>query len=214
MRTFTIDPAEDFAEEGRKASKNYERWPNYVRWRGPWTEIMDRGQWYVSETHHRDSDSLTRSNAEVILHNMKPYLGDWEDDPEPQCVPDGSTCSLVGWRDGLAIRIFEADGVTTTPAWRMWCTMAKEIEDYPALDEDHWSELEYNEAWHWFEECVERMWRKVDDDGHQPDPSDVRDWLDENEPREMTEFGTEYGGPSDEAILRALEALAEGRKTA
>jgi hypothetical protein len=115
--------------------------PTYLR---RWS----RGECYVGETfedyfvvagQHRDSDVLTRSNFRVALERLGGEsetvrvirLGHW----------------AVGWTEGLLIH--ESDEA----ALRVGDEIAAELEDYPILDEENYSELEWDEAGQWWDNC-------------------------------------------------------------
>jgi len=92
-------------------------------------------QWpdyFVFLSQNRDSDRLTRSNFTCGLEALG---GESE---TVHVVREGHWA--VGWVEWIAIH--ESD----TEALKLADSMARKIDGYPVLNEDHWSELEWNEA--------------------------------------------------------------------
>jgi hypothetical protein len=109
----------------------------------------DYSEFYCVLGQHRDSDVLTRSNyirAKEMLEAVVKKLGDaaWKDD---ECLLQESSAShwAVGWVEGLLVHkdapeelLREADEIVAA------------LQDYPVLDESHFSDMEYEEmcaAW-------------------------------------------------------------------
>jgi hypothetical protein len=93
---------------------------------------LDRSQYYVVYGQHRDSDTLTQSNFQSMLR----VLGGESD----TVLVLRDSHFAVGWIE--TIYIHESDSHA--------CQLADEalgrLEDYPVLDEDDWSTLEYETA--------------------------------------------------------------------
>jgi hypothetical protein len=109
---------------------------------------------------HRDSDCLTRSNwiiscqriakvagVEALPDLADLYEGGWPSGRRlnPEEMPAAYTFSashcLVGWVEYMLVRN-DAPEVVIAEAQ----AIADEISNYPALNEDHWSEMEWEEA--------------------------------------------------------------------
>jgi len=88
--------------------------------------------YYVFLSQHRDSDSLTRSN---FISAMK-RLGD--ESETVQIVHERHWA--VGWVEWIAIHESDLSAIAKAQE------MLDKIESYPVLDEDHWSNLEFDEA--------------------------------------------------------------------
>jgi hypothetical protein len=88
--------------------------------------------YFVSVGQHRDSDSLSRSNFECTLRELG---GESE---TVQVVREGHWA--VGWIEWIAIH--ESD----CTALRIADDISAALTDYPVLNEDHWSELQWDEA--------------------------------------------------------------------
>lgn len=89
-------------------------------------------EYYVFLSQHRDSDSLTRSN---FICGLKAIGGESE---TVQVVRESHWA--VGWVEWIAIHQDDEQALREADA------IAEKLEDYPVVNEDHWSELEWNEA--------------------------------------------------------------------
>lgn len=107
--------------------KRYERPPHFADFAD-----FDRRKYFVCGGQHRDSDTITRSNHRSILRKLG---GESE---TVRVVRDSHF--LVGWVE--AIYIHESDTAALATVRRI----ADELEDYPIVDDDDWSELQYSEA--------------------------------------------------------------------
>ena len=88
--------------------------------------------WYVFLSQHRDSDALTRSN---FMEGLSRLGGESE---TVRVIRERHWA--VGWIEWIGI---DADD---EKACAMADEMLEEIDQYPALNEDAWSDLEYSEA--------------------------------------------------------------------
>lgn len=98
-------------------------------------------QWpdyYVFLGRHRESDSLTRSNALVAEERIN-ELPPWEGEQDSRFWVRESHWA-VGWVEWFAIHEDDEAALRAADA------MLERIESYPCLDEDHWSQLEWDEA--------------------------------------------------------------------
>lgn len=132
MSYSTLDnPLEAMADE---IIGNWQRFDSFAWFDRP----ADCENWTIYYTHHRDSDTLTRSNAHVICEAL--------DALESEDVRGESHSHwAVGWVEGYAIRVRNESG-EITEAFKVLADLLMQMEDYPVLDEDHWSELECDEA--------------------------------------------------------------------
>lgn len=90
-------------------------------------------EYYVFLGRTRDSDALSRSNFQSALR----LLGG-ENDPGVLVVRESHWA--VGWVEWIAIH--ESWDETLEKA----NTIADKLEDYPVVDENDWSEMEFEEA--------------------------------------------------------------------
>ena len=100
---------------------------------------------------NRDSDALSRSNYRVAMARLlkaagqsPEAIGDWDGDDmdaRPAVYDWRAGHWAVGWVEYLMVRSDAPQAVLGEAQ-----AIADALEDYPALDEDAWSELEYEEA--------------------------------------------------------------------
>tara|TARA_R100000458_G_scaffold57613_2_gene64059 strand:- start:8 stop:523 length:516 start_codon:yes stop_codon:yes gene_type:complete len=97
-------------------------------------------KWHVLLTRSRDSDILTQSNWRVALKKLDPSgksvdveihrFGHW----------------ACGWWEALCV-------AKDSEAWETVMELHESLHDYPVLDEEHYSEMETEEA--------NRVWRDL-----------------------------------------------------
>lgn len=96
---------------------------------------------------HRDSDTLGKSNFQVITEDMQERF------PE-DCEIVGSGHWGVGWTEQLAVRVFKdkpEDGrfwpreEDITDAFKALLEWDKDLSDYPVANDEHHSKLEHEE---------------------------------------------------------------------
>lgn len=107
--------------------ESLKRWTlpdNYVGARWP--------NWYVFLGQHRDSDTLTRSN---FICGLREIGGETE---TVKVIRENHWA--VGWVEWIGIR---RDDET---ALRKADEIKAALDDYPVVDESHWSEMEMEEA--------------------------------------------------------------------
>lgn len=88
--------------------------------------------YYVFLGQHRDSDSLTRSNFECGLQ----AIGGESD--TVQIVHESHWA--VGWVEWIAIHKDDTAAIAKAN------DILASVDDYPVVNEDHWSQLEWDEA--------------------------------------------------------------------
>jgi hypothetical protein len=91
----------------------------------------------------RDSSVLEESNFQVASKTLLALATDNDDESTVQIVREGHWA--VGWVEWIAIHGSNAAALAKA---RELCA---KVEDYPALDEDHWSNLEYERAMDYWE---------------------------------------------------------------
>ena len=92
----------------------------------------EHGDWAIALSVTRDSGTLDRSNWEVITKDIT------------ERFPDDATTEyfshwLCGWIEHLLVR-------PDSHAFDAMVTWQHKLDQYPVADEQHWSEMEYNEA--------------------------------------------------------------------
>ncbi len=116
---------------------------------------------------HRDSDTLSRSNAEVIRAEIN------RDFPGVLIV-ESSSHWAVGWTEAAYVPVRADDG-SIHPAAVAALEWASALEDYPVADETHFSNLEYDEAIETIAVCCSSS---LERDGIRYESSELRpdDW--------------------------------------
>ena len=118
-------------------------------------EIDNPENWAILYTHHRDSGLLDQSNATVIAKALTPYT----DDDIPTVVMESHNHWAVGYIDGFSIRVFDTRN-QITEAFRAYHHLAEKMAIYPILDEEDFSNREYEAT---VEIIVDAAWRLRDD---------------------------------------------------
>ena len=153
--------------------------------------------------HHLHASSglclLDQSNAAVIEKAMQPFTeGD-----DPDVVFESHFHWAVGHVDGFSVRVFRNGEITK--AFETYHALARQLEDYPILDEDDYSDREFEATLENIEDAALTLKHEFDL------PSDwvsqVYGWLSENRCREIENVDDLGGYPSEEGLKAAFEAL-------
>lgn len=130
-----LSPA-GYDEDGKWVPENLERWTRPSNYIGDdWPEM------YVFLGTHRDAGSITRSNYACAVAELERLDPDakWHTEVEENHW-------AVGWVGWIGIR---HDAPENILRWADECMSA--LEDYPVMDDEALSELEYNEAAEYWE---------------------------------------------------------------
>lgn len=104
---------------------------------------------YLIASQHRESDTLTRSNWQVACNLLGAQAWDSREmEDRPNAYHWRASCSLVGWIEYLCVRADAPDNILQE-AGEILCSLA----DYPVLSDDHFSNLEFEEACTYWEQC-------------------------------------------------------------
>lgn len=181
-------------ERAREAAGNWKSFESF----GWFGRPDDADQWAIFYTHHRDSGILDESNTESI----KKVMNEFEED----AVEESHRHWAVGHVDGWSIRVYR-DG-QITPAFRAWCEIEDQLESYPVLDEEDYSQREYEATMANLESELGRVWSsRRDDDMPEGLACDVYGWLGDHDPGAIESSSDQGGYPSEEEIGAALDAL-------
>lgn len=117
-------------EAAKEAVGNWKKF-NDFGWhdRPDWAE--EAFLFYVS---NRDSELLDQANAKVWEEEMGKFGPN-------QVTPEHHGHWAVGFVDGYAIRVRWKNG-SLTPAFKKWYELQQQIDSYPVLDEDLYSQME------------------------------------------------------------------------
>jgi hypothetical protein len=188
----------DLDDAAKEAAGNWQNFNCFVWFRR--NELEDADQWAVIYTHHRDSGLLDQSNAVVIEKAMKPF----SDGRDPDVVYESHNHWAVGHVDGFSIRVFK-DG-EITKAFEKYHELARQLDDYPILDESDYSDREFEATL----ENIKDAARRLKDDLDLPEgwESEVYIWLSDNRCGEIENADDQGGYPSETALSEAFEALS------
>jgi hypothetical protein len=182
------DHIEDLAKE---AAGNWKKFESFA-WHD---EPEDGDNWTIINTHHRDSDLLSQSNADAIDNALQPFMGD-------DCISMRSSHWGVGWVDGYAIRVYKEGEVTK--AFSAYAELYIALQNYPVLDDEDYSRRE-----------LEASIENINDIAHNyvkaSAPAEwsekVWEWLWNNDQRELDNSDGHGAYPSLKACQTALKAL-------
>lgn len=186
-------------EAAAESAGNWRDFNCFVWWR---KDELDREEdWMIHYSHHRDSGLLDQSNAEQI----RQALASFTEGDDPDVVEESHSHFLVGHIDGFSMRVFR-DG-EITEAFRTFHKLMESLAAYPILDEEDFSNREYEAT---VENIVDAAWRLRDDyDLPENWQYEVYGWLSDNECSEIECCGDQGGYPSEDSLRRAMDALFE-----
>ena len=141
----------DLEEAAKQAAGNWRNFQCFVWYRD---DINDADNWVIIYTHHRDSGLLDQSNASVIENALEPFT----EADDPDAVFESHNHWAVGHIDGFSIRVIR-DGQITA-AFRKYHELAEAMDVYPILDEEDYSNREYDAT---IENIADAAWRLKDD---------------------------------------------------
>jgi hypothetical protein len=185
---------EDAATE---AAGNWKSWTCFVWDRE--RDLDDPDDWGIVYTHNRDSGLLTMSNADAIAEAMESFTGG--DDPD--LVMESHSHWAVGHVDGFSIRVYR-DG-EITDAFRKYHDLMEQLDGYPILDEEDYSNREYETT---LENISDAAWR-VKHEYTLPEgwEGDVYSWLSDNRQSAVENRDDQGGYPEEDDLRAAFAAL-------
>lgn len=105
----------------------------------------------IMSSRHRDSDNLQNSNFDYMVKQLTKLIGEEDDEisrGEFSGISNWHIESfnhwLVGWVEYIVVKVYNSDN-ETTEAFNLMHDFNRAIEDYPVLDEEDYSEREYND---------------------------------------------------------------------
>jgi hypothetical protein len=192
----------DLESAAKEAVGNWQEFGSNFSWYRKY-DLESPEDWAIFYTHHRDSDLLELSNAEVITEAMQPF----SEGDNPDVVFETHDSWAVGHVDGLSVLVFRRGRITK--AFRTYHELSLRLADYPVLDEDDYSNRIYEAT---LENITDAAWRV----GRQYDLPDgwerqVFVWLSDHDQGEIENQDDRGGYPSEEALRRAFDGLAYER---
>lgn len=188
----------------KQAAGNWQRFESFIWWRE--REIDDANQWTIVYTTQRNSKLTDESNAAFIAKTLKRFTKG----KSPSVVAEMHSHWAVGYVDGFSIRVFRRGKITK--AFRTYCELLEEIEEFAILDQSDYSNREYeatlsnidSAAW-----AVKGRFNLPDDWVDQ-----VYKWLLDNDESQLANNDDEGGWPDEESLLAAFESLSFEPETA
>jgi hypothetical protein len=186
----------DIESAARQLAGNWRDFDSFAWSRGYGLEDADR--WCIWYTSHRDAGLLEQSNEAAIIERLAPF----SEGDNPDLVFESHSHWAVGHVDGFSMRVFKADG-TITSAFKEFCKLKERLHDYPILDEQDYSDREYEAT---LENFRNEMWQFKDlPEGWE---AEVYSWFSDNGQDRYTENRDDQGGwAAKEAIIEALQEL-------
>ncbi len=156
----------------------------------------DADKWAIIYTHNRDSGLLDQSNASIIEKTLQPFT----QGNNPDIVFESHSHWAVGHVDGFSIRVYKRGKITK--AFREYHKLAKRLDDYPILDEEDYSNREYEAT---FENIADAAWRlKNEYDLPEDWQSAVYSWFADNNYSAIENVDDQGGYPSEEQLREAF----------
>jgi hypothetical protein len=162
-------------------------------------EIDDLDNWAIFYTHNRDSRLLEESNADAINEAMEPFT----DGDDPDVVMESHSHWAVGHVDGFSMRVYRAGVITE--AFKTYHELMQQLEDYPILDEEAYSNREY-------EATIENIGSAaygIKDEYELPEgwESEVFSWFWDHRQRAVENRDDQGGYPEEDDLRAAFDAL-------
>ncbi len=157
----------------------------------------------VVYTHNRDSGLLDQSKADQITEELKPFT----DGDDPDVVMESHSHWACGHVDGFSIRVYR-DG-EITPAFRAYHDLMEQLDGYPILNEEDYSNREYEATL----ENIGDSARKLKHEFNLPDgwDGDVYSWLSDTRQRVVENRDDQGGYPEEQDLRDAFDALGYER---
>ena len=136
------------------------------------SDLVDAQNWAIVYTHNRDSGLLDQSNADAIAEAMELFT----DGDDPDVVMESHSHWAVGHVDGFSIRVYRNGEITE--AFKTYHHLSEQLDDYPILDEEDYSNREHEAT---LENISDAAWR-VKHEYTLPDgwECEVYSWLSDN----------------------------------
>ena len=186
----------DLEDAAKEAAGNWKKFECFCWFRD---DIDDADNWGIVYTHNRDSGLLDLSNAGVFATSLEPFT----DGDDPDVVMESHNHWAVGHVDGFSIRVLR-DG-QITDAFRKYHELAEAMANYPVLDEEGYSNDEYEAT---VANIADAAWR-LKDEFELPEgwEYEVYGWLSDNDPGEIENRDDQGGYPSEASLRAAFDAL-------
>jgi hypothetical protein len=163
----------------------------------PWDDDNMGGphDWAMYYTRSRDSRLIDQSNHAYIKEAMKPY------EEDGTAIDERHGCSMAGWHEGFAIRIYKQGKVTD--AFKIWMNIEDAVSGYPLLDEEDHSNREYDATL----DNIKYIASDVRDDAPEGWEGEVYRYLSDYHDNALEPRDDQGGWPDEELVQEALQHL-------
>jgi len=188
-------------DAAKQLAGNWQRFESFCWFRE--SEIDDPDNWAIIYTHNRDSGLLDQSNADAIAEALKAF----SETDDADVVFESHDHWAVGHVDGFSIRVYRNGEITE--AFKTYHDLMEQMDGYPVLDEEDYSNREYEAT---LENISAAAWR-VKHEYELPDEweSEVFSWFWDHR-QSAVENRDDQGGYPEEGDLRAaFDALGYER---
>jgi hypothetical protein len=194
----------DLEVAAKEARGNWRHFESFCWHRA--SDLADADDWCIVYTHHRDSELLDQSNAAAIEAAMGPFM----DGKDTDVVAEHHHHWAVGWIEGYSIRVFRRGRITK--AFRRYHELAVRLADYPVLDEEHYSQLEYDATIANLSDASWRLKRQYD----LPEnwQGEVYNWFADNDCAAIESADDRGAYATEEQLRAAFDALGYGQVAA
>ena len=195
--TATLDKL-DLKSAAKEAAGNWRTFGSNYSWYRKY-DLESPEDWAIFYTHHRDSDLLELSNAEVITEAMQPF----SEGDNPDVVFESHDSWAVGHVDGLSVLVFRRGRITK--AFRTYHELLLRLANYPILDEDDYSNRVYEATLANIDDAAWRLKKEYDLPSNWA--FEVYRWLSDHDCSEIENDDDRGGYPSELWLQRAFDAL-------
>jgi hypothetical protein len=181
----------------KEVAGNWKRFESFLWYRA--SEIDDPDDWAIFYTHNRDSGLLDQSNADAIAESLEPFT----EGNDPDVVMESHSHWAVGHVDGFSIRVYRNGAITD--AFRTYHDLMEQLDDYPILDEEDYSNREYEAT---LGNITDAAWR-LKHEYSLPDDweSDVYSWFSDHRHSAIENRDDQGGYPQEDDLRDAFDAL-------
>ena len=187
----------DLKDAANEAAGNWADFSCFVWFRK--SELRKPENWAVIYTHHRDSGLCDQSNASVIRKAMLPF----SQGKDPDLVFESHHHWAVGHVDGFSVRVRHRGRITK--AFRTYHQLAKQMDDYPILDDNDYCEREMDATLQNLDLAAWKLKKTYALPNEWADQ--VYGWLSDNRNNALENVDDQGGWPDDEDLKAAFVAL-------
>lgn len=187
----------DMQKAAQEFAGNWQQW-RYFIWDYRHDEHAD--QWGIWYTNNVSAGLIEESNQAQIEATFKAHHSDTENE---MWRIEGHKHDVCGWLDCISVRVYGDDGAIS-PEFMTLCDIRNRLEAYPILNEDDYSQREYDATLANIESELRLAGIETN-----VQPADIFSWLWEHHQSSVESRDDRGGYPDGEAIQEAVDALTE-----